>query len=356
MLVLASCSSDEVEVLRDADGMYVYHVELDGEAPGYDTATRAAKTWQNGDVLYLRFLNGSGSQLTTGTATYDGSSWTLKTSQSLSGSGSCWATQVVNPAGTATSSSVPLNAQSAAYQAKDGTWSLSGNTLRVSAHLKPLLGRVRFKGSSGTSFSLSGLRTYTAFNPSDGTFTSSADVVSASIQSSGYSPYLYGTFANASSPSLTIGDYTLAGTSSMMQSGTSGWLNYPTASNHTGWTTPGGGSTPPTGTSEKKTFTVGGVSFDMILVEHGTFTMGATSEQQNPDSEEKPAHQVTISKDYYMGETEVTQALWKAVTGYSPTSSGSSWSSSYGVGSMKMLRMLLENAILAAKNGCVLRA
>ena len=33
---------------------------------------------------------------------------------------------------------------------------------------------------------------------------------------------------------------------------------------------------------------------------------------------EKPVHSVTISKDYYMGETEVTQALWKAVMGYSP--------------------------------------
>ena len=33
-----------------------------------------------------------------------------------------------------------------------------------------------------------------------------------------------------------------------------------------------------------------------------------------------------------MGETEVTQALWKAVTGCSPTSGGSSWSSYYGLG------------------------
>ena len=45
-----------------------------------------------------------------------------------------------------------------------------------------------------------------------------------------------------------------------------------------------------------------------------------------------PVHSVTITKDYYMGETEVTQALWKAVTGFSPTSGGSSWSSTYGLG------------------------
>ena len=76
-----------------------------------------------------------------------------------------------------------------------------------------------------------------------------------------------------------------------------------------------------------RTFTVGGVTFTMKLVEAGTFQMGGTEY-----SSETPIHSVTISKDYYIGETEVTQALWKAVTGYSPTSDGSSWKSSYGLG------------------------
>ncbi len=63
----------------------------------------------------------------------------------------------------------------------------------------------------------------------------------------------------------------------------------------------------------KKHFVVNGVSFNMIKVEGGTFTMGATSEMENPWDEEKPAHKVTITNDYYIGETQVTQALWKAV-------------------------------------------
>lgn len=76
------------------------------------------------------------------------------------------------------------------------------------------------------------------------------------------------------------------------------------------------------------TYTVNGVTFDMKLVEAGTFEMGSTS----GESDEQPVHTVTISKDYYLGETEVTQALWKAVTGYSPTSNGYSWSSTCGIG------------------------
>ena len=78
-------------------------------------------------------------------------------------------------------------------------------------------------------------------------------------------------------------------------------------------------------------FTVEGVTFTMVHVEGGTFTMGATSEQTGAEEYEKPAHQVTLS-DYYIGQTEVTQALWKAVTGYSPTSDGNSWTSTLGLG------------------------
>ena len=53
----------------------------------------------------------------------------------------------------------------------------------------------------------------------------------------------------------------------------------------------------------------------MVIVGGGTFTMGATSEQgSNAESDEKPAHQVTLS-DYMICKTEVTQELWQAVMG-----------------------------------------
>lgn len=72
-------------------------------------------------------------------------------------------------------------------------------------------------------------------------------------------------------------------------------------------------------TPSKQTFTVNGVSFTMVRVEGGTFTMGATSEQgSDAEDSEKPAHQVTLST-YYIGETEVTQELWEAVMGSNPS-------------------------------------
>ena len=71
-------------------------------------------------------------------------------------------------------------------------------------------------------------------------------------------------------------------------------------------------------TNETMTLEANGVSFTMIPVEGGTFTMGATSEMEDPIDDEMPTHQVTLSS-YYIGETEVTQALWKAVMGSNPS-------------------------------------
>ena len=64
-----------------------------------------------------------------------------------------------------------------------------------------------------------------------------------------------------------------------------------------------------------------GISIDMVRVEAGTFTMGATPEMKDSDYDydEKPTHQVTLTNDYYIGKYEVTQALWQAVMGSNPS-------------------------------------
>ena len=66
-------------------------------------------------------------------------------------------------------------------------------------------------------------------------------------------------------------------------------------------------------------FMVNGVAFRMVEVEAGTFTMGATDDDLEANSWEKPAHEVTLTNDYYIAETEVTQELWQAVMGTNPT-------------------------------------
>lgn len=64
---------------------------------------------------------------------------------------------------------------------------------------------------------------------------------------------------------------------------------------------------------------VGDISFYMVWVEGGNFTMGATKEQPGYGSaNEKPAHKVFLD-DYYIGACEVTQELWVTVMGNNPS-------------------------------------
>ena len=60
----------------------------------------------------------------------------------------------------------------------------------------------------------------------------------------------------------------------------------------------------------------GGVELKVMKVEAGTFTMGAKDGEN--DSDETP-HTVTLKHDFYIGQTEVTQAQWKAVMGSNPS-------------------------------------
>lgn len=67
-----------------------------------------------------------------------------------------------------------------------------------------------------------------------------------------------------------------------------------------------------------QSFTISGTTFKMLPVSGGTFEMGATAEQGGDAWDiETPVHYVTLN-DFFMGETEVTKALWKAVMGTNP--------------------------------------
>ena len=70
-------------------------------------------------------------------------------------------------------------------------------------------------------------------------------------------------------------------------------------------------------TSSKENYierTKKGLNMKMIYVEGGTFSMGST----DGDSDERPVHSVTLDS-YYIAETEVTQAQWRAVMGTDPS-------------------------------------
>ncbi len=58
---------------------------------------------------------------------------------------------------------------------------------------------------------------------------------------------------------------------------------------------------------------------DMALVEAGTFMMGNLTDCACGTSDELPAHQVTLTRSFHMGLTEITQKEWSDVMGANPS-------------------------------------
>ena len=74
---------------------------------------------------------------------------------------------------------------------------------------------------------------------------------------------------------------------------------------------------PAPGSRDRLTFDLGGgVRMEFVYIKPGTFVMG-DKEPPGPEwqADERPEHKVTITKGFYMGKYEVTQAQWDAVTG-----------------------------------------
>ena len=73
--------------------------------------------------------------------------------------------------------------------------------------------------------------------------------------------------------------------------------------------------------TDSETITVNGVQFTMVRVEAGTFMMGARADETAYASRnEFPSHEVTLTYDYYIAQTEVTWELYLAVTEGDPAS------------------------------------
>lgn len=71
--------------------------------------------------------------------------------------------------------------------------------------------------------------------------------------------------------------------------------------------------------ANKRHFYVNGVNFTMIQIDGGSFDIGATPEQGIYAAfDEKPSLHVTI-KNFYIGESLVTQKLWQAVMNDNPS-------------------------------------
>lgn len=254
-----SCSqSDELtkeSVNEKQDVTRTYKLHMNCGVPSFDaSSTRAATSWASGSVVYLRFLkSGTTSSYITGKATYNAStySWSFETNSTLTSTTSsttCEAIYVENPV-SANSSTIKMSPTSIAYKGI-GTYTCSSNDIIVNVKLTPMTARMRFKGTSGTSITLQGDKTdikylSTITLSTFGVSTEYSDV-SLDVNSSGYTPYVYGTLSYSSgnnnislknnSESKVYQLSSFAG--SALPVGSSGYLTIPDKSNYStyGWT------------------------------------------------------------------------------------------------------------------------
>ena len=77
-------------------------------------------------------------------------------------------------------------------------------------------------------------------------------------------------------------------------------------------------SIPGTEAGERRTVSINGVVFAFRWCPSGTFIMGSPTSEEDPSINET-RHRVTLTKGFWMMETEVTQIQWQAVMGTNPS-------------------------------------
>ncbi len=83
------------------------------------------------------------------------------------------------------------------------------------------------------------------------------------------------------------------------------------------------GTTSPAAAQDKKTAAKTKVNpkdgLTYVWIEPGTFQMGCSTGDTTCSADENPAHQVTITKGFWIGQTPVTQAAYTKIAGSNPS-------------------------------------
>lgn len=255
---------------------------------GYDgiitNGTRGGDGWNEGDMIYLLFS--SGSNLITAEALYSESKWTVSlTGKPVVGVQSLCKAYYFENAGTKKGMIMNLSDRTAIYEDVNGTYLFDGSMITISASLKPKLGRIRFAGTKNTIINVFGCTCPSSFDASSGTFSYSSSYVTDTVNTSGYTPYLYGFMNDTDDPRLYVTTKTSAFTKycdeKVLKTGESGWLTIPSTESHFGW-------------YEYLALKINGYELKMMPIWYAT---------------------ASTPYMFLLSETEVTEGLYNAVVG-----------------------------------------
>lgn len=319
-----TCKGVMTSVVTDYDAPAADATEmLTNEATALSAAdaTRAAgsvvTSWGDGSKIYMNILSGETKIPVVAVYSNTFSEWSFSfdASAAIPASGTMVAHFVKNAA-SATYTGFTLNDNSIVYTDSAAQFSYEGGAFMVGIHMKPAHTRLRLAGVPAQQVTLSGMQRASSYTLGSDSFTYEEVTTSLTVSSTAesgryFTPYVYGRFNDNGEIRVSEDEldvyYERTVTLDEQRSGNSLWLSMP-SQNYIpkGWMAKN---------KPYRTITISGVTFNMILVEAGTFQMGSTT-----NTNEQPVHSVTLTKDYYIGETEVTQELWQAVMGSNPSS------------------------------------
>lgn len=253
-----------------------------GSIEGYDGNTHTTRgtsesSWQDGDMIFLRFHNGS--SYTPGEATYsETSGWVVTYRGNLPNGENlkCEARFFENPK-QISAAVVALDENTCIYETLDATYTNNEEGLLVIATLQPKRGRIRFTGTPDESISITGITTYTSYSPDLNTYTTTKVALHTKVEETGSTPYIYGYIASGDEHLSICGNniaYYHTCSSDFLKAGESGYMAIPTDSAHLNW-------------QEGFYVKVGTVEFKMMPVvghESGFYMMAETefTESQTP--------------------------------------------------------------------------
>lgn len=204
---------------------------------------------------------------------------------------------------------IDLSATAAVYHDAAARYGIADGELTLSIHLVPLTGRIRLASPDADYYSpqLFGLRWCSQLDLDSFELSYSTNIITSSYigGNQSYSLYFYGSFVNPDNPVLTLCDanrpnyyYERSFTEDILAPGRSSWAYMPTRDSHNEWYLY-------ESRLDSYRFNVSGLN--VLYVVPGTFLMGG--------EDAGPIHPVTLSRGYYLGETEVTRNAWYSVMG-----------------------------------------
>ncbi len=242
---LTSCNEEALESFEVPEVTHTYKMKLNADFTGFDAkdgSTRATiHGWEDGDIVYLSFST-SGNNYVGGKATYDADNddWTVTYSGTLTSTEQGSVKVYYFDGEVSDSTTLCIAPTVGIYADLSGSYKYSSEEgVYVSANLVPQTSRIRFKGTPEDSITISGIKSYTTYNSKSGTITVSSYSTPLHVASDGYTPYVYGVFADSDNPSICINNngckFTKLCSNSMFQIGESGWINVPTRVSHENW-------------------------------------------------------------------------------------------------------------------------